>query len=92
MRWCGTFSTSRSTGTNTTWDSDLFWCAASTTTRADVHSVLALCPFARRWADLHPGYHDVDRRPRADELTARRGLIAADHTMRALHHDAGNKP
>lgn len=60
--------------------------------RADGHRVLAMCPFARRWADLHPGYHDVDRRPRAGELTALKGLVAADHIMRALHHDAGKKP
>lgn len=59
--------------------------------RADGHSVLAMCPYARRWADLHPGYHDVDRRPRAGELTALKGLVAADHTLRALHQDAVNK-
>jgi hypothetical protein len=53
--------------------------------RAEGHTVLALCPFARRWADLHPKYRDVVRRPRAGELTAVGALLAADRTMRLLH-------
>lgn len=56
--------------------------------RAEGHTVLALCPYARRWADLHPNYGDVVRRPRAGELAAVGSLIAADRTMRLLHHDA----
>ncbi|MBR7827755.1 N-acetyltransferase [Actinospica sp. MGRD01-02] len=55
--------------------------------RAEGHTVLALCPYARRWADLHPGYRDVVRKPRAGELAAVGSLIAADRTMRLLHHD-----
>jgi predicted GNAT family acetyltransferase len=53
--------------------------------RAEGHTVLALCPFARRWADLHPAYRDVVRRPRAGELAAVNSLLAADRTMRLLH-------
>ncbi|HET9169441.1 MAG TPA: GNAT family N-acetyltransferase [Actinospica sp.] len=53
--------------------------------RAEGHTVLALCPFARRWADLHPAYRDVARRPRAGELAAVGSLIAAERTMRLLH-------
>lgn len=55
--------------------------------RAEGHAVLSLCPFARRRADLHPGYQDVARRPKAGELAAVGALVAADRTMRLLHHD-----
>lgn len=55
--------------------------------RAQGHTVLSLCPFARRWADLHPGYRDVARHPKAGELAAVGALVAAEHTMRLLHHD-----
>jgi predicted GNAT family acetyltransferase len=54
--------------------------------RLEGHTVLTLCPFTRRWADLHPVYRDVFRRPRAGELTSIGALIAADRTMRLLHH------
>jgi hypothetical protein len=55
--------------------------------RAEERTVLALCPFARRWVDLHPSYRDVARRPRAGEANAVASLVAADRTMRLLHHD-----
>jgi predicted GNAT family acetyltransferase len=55
--------------------------------RAEERTVLALCPFARRWADLHPAYQDVARTPKAGELTAVKSLIEADQTMRLLHRD-----
>lgn len=55
--------------------------------RARGYTVLALCPFARRWADLHPAYRDVVRRPKAGELAAVNALLAADQTMRTLHRD-----
>jgi hypothetical protein len=53
--------------------------------RAEEHTVLALCPFARRWVDLHPEYRDVARRPKAGETAAVNALVAADRTMRLLH-------
>jgi hypothetical protein len=53
--------------------------------RAEGLTVLALCVFARRWVQMHPGYRDVSRRPRVGELAAVKGLVAADHTMRSLH-------
>jgi GNAT superfamily N-acetyltransferase len=53
--------------------------------RAEGHTVLALCPFAHRWVDLHPNYRDVARRPKAGETAAVNALIAADRTMRLLH-------
>lgn len=56
--------------------------------RAEHHSVLALCPFARRWVDLHPNYRDIARRPAAGERAAVSALVAADRTMRLLHRDA----
>ena len=51
------------------------------------YTVLALCPFAHRWADLHPAYRDVVRTPKAGELGAVNALLAADQTMRTLHQD-----
>jgi predicted GNAT family acetyltransferase len=53
--------------------------------RLEGHSVLALCPFAKRWVDLHPGYLDVARRPAAGEADAVACLLAAERTMRRLH-------
>ncbi len=53
--------------------------------RAEGYTVLALCPFASRWADLHPAYQDVVRRPKAGEVAAVNSLLAADQTMRLLH-------
>lgn len=55
--------------------------------RAEGRSVLPLCPFTRRWVDLHPAYLDVARRPKAGEIGAVRSLLEADRTMRVLHHD-----
>lgn len=55
--------------------------------RAEGNSVLPLCPFARRWADLHPEYLDVARAPEAGELAAVNSLIETERTMRALHRD-----
>jgi predicted GNAT family acetyltransferase len=54
--------------------------------RVEGHSALALCPFVKRWANLHPGYLDVVRKPAVGELSAVASLVAADRTMRALHH------
>jgi predicted GNAT family acetyltransferase len=56
--------------------------------RSEGHTVLALCPFARRWVDWHPNYRDVARKPKAGEATAVNALVAADRTMRSLHRDA----
>ncbi len=56
--------------------------------RSEGHTVLALCPFARRWVDWHPNYRDVARKPSAGEVTAVNALVAADRTMRYLHRDA----
>jgi hypothetical protein len=55
--------------------------------RSEGHSVLALCPFARRWVDLHPGYRDVARKPAAGEVAAVAALVAADRTMCLLRGD-----
>jgi predicted GNAT family acetyltransferase len=55
--------------------------------RARGFTVLALCPFARRWADLHPAYRDVVRAPKVGELAAVNSLLAADQTLRVLHRD-----
>ncbi len=55
--------------------------------RREGHSVLALCPFARRWVDGHPGYRDVARQPRAGERTALAALIASDRAERQPNRD-----
>lgn len=55
--------------------------------RTEGHTVLPLCPFTRRWVDLHPAYLDVARRPKLGELGAVDSLVEADRTMRMLHHD-----
>lgn len=55
--------------------------------RAEGHSAIALCPFVRRWVDLHPDYLDVARKPQPGELGAVNSLVAADRTMRLLHHE-----
>jgi predicted GNAT family acetyltransferase len=55
--------------------------------RAEGYSAIALCPFVRRWVDLHPDYLDVARRPQPGELGAVNSLVEADRTMRLLHHE-----
>jgi len=55
--------------------------------RVEGNSVIALCPFVRRWVDLHPDYVDVARRPRAGERGAVNALVEADRTMRLLHNE-----
>ncbi len=52
--------------------------------RAGNRTVLALCPFAKRWKQLHPGYRDIAREPRWGERTAIRALLLAAHTRRQL--------
>ena len=51
--------------------------------RREGHTVLALCPFARRWVDWHPGYRDIAREPRAGERSALAALIASDRATHA---------
>jgi len=55
--------------------------------RVEGRTVLALCPFAKRWVDLHPGYLDVARRPAAGEAAAVASLLAADRTVQRLRRD-----
>lgn len=55
--------------------------------RGEGNTVIALCPFVRRWVDLHPDYLDVVRKPRSGEVGAVNSLVEADRTMRLLHHE-----
>lgn len=55
--------------------------------RTEGNTVLALCPYVRRWVDLHPDSRDVVRKPKIGEITAISALLAAERTMRKLHHD-----
>ncbi len=52
--------------------------------RTDHRTALPLCPYARRWAQLHPDYRDTARTPRLGERTAVRFLLSAAHTSWAL--------
>lgn len=55
--------------------------------RIEGNTVIALCPFVRRWVDLHPDYLDVVRKPRSGEVGAVNSLVEADRTMRLLHQE-----
>ena len=52
-------------------------------------TVLALCPFARRWKQLHPAYRDTTREPRWGERGAIRALLLAARTRRQLDGFSG---
>lgn len=52
--------------------------------RIEHRTVLPLCPYARRWAQLHPAYRDTARTPRVGERTCVRFLLSAAHTSWAL--------
>jgi predicted GNAT family acetyltransferase len=49
--------------------------------RAVGRSVLPLCPFARRWVQLHPDYLDVVRSPRPGEMGTVRAVVEAARTL-----------
>ena len=55
--------------------------------REEGNMVVPLCPFARRWVDLHPDYAVVARKPKPGELGAMNSLVEADRTMRLLHRE-----
>lgn len=52
--------------------------------RAEGHSVLPWCPYTRRWAQLHPGYRDVTRRPKAGETTFIQRAVAAAEVLEEM--------
>lgn len=52
--------------------------------RASQRTVLPLCPFARRWTQLHPAYRGTARDPRWGERAAIRALLLAARTRRQL--------
>lgn len=52
--------------------------------RAEHRTVLALCPFARRWTQLHPDYRGVARSPLPGELDAVKAMLQAARTSRVL--------
>lgn len=58
--------------------------------RAEGRTVLALCPFARRWTQLHPAYRDIARQPRWGERAAVRALLLAASTRRQLDGFSGH--
>jgi predicted GNAT family acetyltransferase len=55
--------------------------------REEGNTVIPLCPFARRWVDLHPDYAVVARKLKPGELGAMNSLVEADRTMRVLHRE-----
>jgi predicted GNAT family acetyltransferase len=60
--------------------------------RAEGNSVLPWCPFMRRWAQLHPGYRDVARRPRPGEVSSIRSAVAATALLEELTAAAARRP
>jgi predicted GNAT family acetyltransferase len=52
--------------------------------RASERTVLGLCPFAKRWIQLHPAYRGTARDPRWGERAAIRALLQAARTRRQL--------
>ena len=55
--------------------------------RAEGNTVIPLCPFARRWVDLHPDYAAVARNPKPGERGTMNSLVEAERTMRVLHRE-----
>ena len=55
--------------------------------RAEGNMVIPLCPFARRWVDLHPDYLEVARKLKPGERGAMSSLVEAERTMRLLHQE-----
>ena len=56
--------------------------------RAEQHSVMPLCPFMKRWAELHPDYRDITRTPMAGELASIKSAVLAARTLEILHASA----
>ena len=52
--------------------------------RAEGHTVLPWCPYTRRWAQLHPGYADVARRPRAGERSFVQRVVAGAEMLEEM--------
>ena len=44
--------------------------------RTEGNTVLPLCPFAHRWAELHPEYRGTVRRPMPGEIAALQSTLA----------------
>ncbi|HXR71532.1 GNAT family N-acetyltransferase [Actinocrinis sp.] len=57
--------------------------------KADGLTVLPLCPFMRRWADLHPLFRDIVRAPRPGEMPAVNDAVHAARTLEGLAKSAG---
>ena len=57
--------------------------------KADGLTVLPLCPFMKRWADLHPLFHGIVRTPRPGEMPAVNDAVHAARTLEALAKSAG---
>jgi len=57
--------------------------------RADGMSVLPFCPFMKRWAELHPDYHDVVRTLRPGELPSIESAVHAAQTLDLLANSSG---
>jgi predicted GNAT family acetyltransferase len=60
--------------------------------RADKLTVLPLCPYMKRWAELHPDYRDVVRTPRPGELPSIESAVHAARTLELLAESAAPAP
>jgi GNAT superfamily N-acetyltransferase len=59
--------------------------------RVDGLTVLPLCPFMKRWAELHPAFRDIVRTPRPGEMPAVNDAVHAARTLEALAKSAGTE-
>ncbi|HZU57083.1 MAG TPA: GNAT family N-acetyltransferase [Actinocrinis sp.] len=57
--------------------------------KADGLTVLPLCPFMKRWAELHPAFRDIVRTPRPGEMPAVNDAVHAVRTLESLADAAG---
>jgi predicted GNAT family acetyltransferase len=60
--------------------------------RADGLTVLPLCPFMKRWAELHPDYRDVVRTPRPGEMPGVNDAVHAARTLELLANSKSSAP
>lgn len=60
--------------------------------RTDKLTVLPLCPYMKRWAELHPDYHDIVRNPRPGELPSIESAVHAARTLELLAESGAASP
>ncbi len=59
--------------------------------RVEHLTILPMCPFMKRWVELHPDYRDVARPALPGEVACFESMVRASRTMDLLH-DGGSRP